>query len=215
MSATPPVQPPRATRCRQTLVWAIAAATVLAGCITGERPVLEPDVAVNDPAIQSVLDRLELADSAAFSAQYDIIPTATGETTVATVRRLENGRTRVTIGAVDYLIDGSVTRTCVRNECSDGLDDARVSDLNITNRFWGQSFASRLELDAARNLDDGRGRSATIAGRPATCVEIDVVGGAVTYCALDIGVLARYFGADVSIELTSYSISVEANDLDL
>jgi hypothetical protein len=75
----------------------------------------------------------------------------------------------------------------------------------VTNRFWGPSFASRLRLDASRNTADGIGTTATIAGQPATCVDVAVVGGTVTYCALDAGPLARYFGADVSIELTSFS----------
>jgi hypothetical protein len=189
----------------------VVAVAALAGCITGERPVLEPETAVNDPAIETVLDRLGRAASGEFTAVYDIFPSTTGATTTATVIRLENGRTLVTIGDVEYLIDGSVTRTCVGNDCVDRIDDARISNLNITHRFWGESFAARLELDAARNLSDGRGRIDTIAGRPAACVDIEVVGGTPTYCALDAGVLARYYGADVSIELTSYSTTAEAD----
>ena len=90
------------------------------------------------------------------------------------------------------------------------IDDAAVSDLNITNQFWGDAFAARLRLDASRRVGFTEGETAEIAGLPASCVRIPLPGTGETaphveYCALDRGPLARYFGADVSIELTSYT----------
>ena len=192
------------------------AAFLLTSCVTGERPTLTPEVPINDPAVEEVLDRLDTADSSVFTAEYDIIPTTTGATTKAIVQRWEDGRVRVAVGTVEYVIDGSVSRTCEigADDCVNQIDDARISDLNVTHLFWGRSFAARLRLDAARNIADGQGRLDTIAGQPARCVDIEIVGGTVVYCALDDGLLARYFGADVSIELTSYSPTAARGSFD-
>ena len=78
---------------------------------------------------------------------------------------------------------------------------------------------TRLEVDAGRRIGPSVASSLTIAGLPATCVDVVLPSaatttGSVRYCALDSGVLARYFGADVSIELTSFSLAVVAADLD-
>lgn len=183
-----------------------------AGCATGERPTLEPRPVVDDPAAAVVLDRLDRAGSAAFTATYDIIPSTTGETTTATVRQ-SDGKRRVTIGSVDFVTDGGVSETCATDtdgaDCVDFIDDARVSDLNVTHRFWGDASAARLRIDASRRVGFSEGSTATIADRGAACADVPVLGGTVVYCALDAGVLARYFGADVSIELTSFSTTVD------
>ncbi len=193
------------------LIACLAAAT--AGCITGERPELVPTPVVDDPAAQVVLERLERADSVPFTATYDIIPSTTGETTTATVRQLDDRR-RITIGEVDFRIDQGVGRTCPADgDCVDFLDDALVSDLNITHRFWSDGIAARLVIDAARRVGFGDGHTETIAERPAACADVPVLGGVVVYCALDAGILARYFNADVSIELTSFTNDVDETAL--
>lgn len=181
-----------------------------AGCITGQRPELESVPVIDDAAAEAVLERLDRANSVAFTATYDIIPSTTGETTQATVRQLDNQR-RVTIGDIDYLIDRESSRTCRLDEnvCVDSIDDALVSDLNITHRFWSDGIAARLTIDAARRVGFSDGHVETIADRPAACADVPVLGGVVVYCALDVGVLARYFNADVSIELTSYTDDVD------
>ncbi len=180
------------------------------GCITGERPELEPVPVIDDAAAQVVLERLDRAGGVTFTATYDIIPSTTGETTEATVRQLDDRR-RITIGDVDYLIDGGSSRTCrlTDGDCVDLLDDALVSDLNVTHRFWSDGIAARLAIDAARRVGFSEGHTETIADRPAACADVPVLGGVVVYCALDAGVLARYFNADVSIELTSFTNDVD------
>ncbi len=190
----------------------------LTGCFTGERPTLVSEVPIDDAAAQAVLDRLALAGSVNFIATYDITPSLTGATTQATVVQ-QDGRRRITIGNVEFSTDGNVSQTCVNNgeDCTDFLDDARVSDLNITHDFWGSSFGSRLELDASRRIGPSANLNTNIAGQPTVCVDVIVPSvatatGTVTYCGLDAGVLGRYFGADVSIELTSFSFQVMSSD---
>jgi hypothetical protein len=197
----------------------IASLGALAGCFTGERPTLLDRPELDDPATQAVLDRLDLASTAEFSATYEITPTISGQTTVATVTQ-SGDRREITIGDVSFVNDGTTAWTCLDGDrgCVDYLDDARVSDLNITHLFWGDAFATRLELDAARRIGFSSASDATIAGRPAACVDITVpttseLSGTVRYCALDAGVLGRYVGADVEIELTEFT--TEPGDLDL
>lgn len=188
----------------RTLLVGVAVVIATAGCITGERPTLLLPSEVDDASVRTVLDRLDRADTATFTAEYDIIPSATGATTSARVVQTDGVRI-ITIGDVQYRTEGGVTTTCRGDDCVGHADDARISDLNITHRFWGSSFRSRLELDAARDVAPTVGNVTTIADQPAACVDVTVVGGTVVYCALDAGPLARYFGADVSIELTSFS----------
>lgn len=208
-----PRQDAHPRRGRATAVLGLAV-LVITGCATGERPELVPVPVVDDEAASVVLERLDRADSVAFTATYDIIPSTTGETTEARVFQFDDMRT-VTIGDIEYVTDGTTSQTCrvSTGECVDGLDDALISDLNITNRFWADAIAARLSIDAARRIGFSDGHTETIAGQAAVCAEVPVIGGDVLYCALDAGVLARYFNADVTIELTSFSIVPEPQGL--
>lgn len=186
------------------------ATALLVACVTGERPTLQAVPLVDDEAAAVVLERLARAGAVDFTATYDIFPSTTGQPTRAIVRQ-QSGRWRVTIGEIDYVGDGQVSTTCDRTtgECEDFRNEARVSNLNVTSRFWSDAFATRLTIDATRRVGFSRGRTETIADRSAVCADVPVLGGEVVYCALDAGVLARYFGADVSIELTSFSDIVD------
>ena len=193
---------------RVVLGTVLLAGATLGGCITGERPTLVERPAVDDPAARAVLDRLSTASAAAFTATYEITPTSSGEARTATVVQADTRR-QVTIGSVEFITDGTSNRTCTDAGCVEFLDDARISDLNITHRFWGDAFAARLELDASRRIGFSAASDATIAGEPAACVDIPVpsaseLSGIVQYCALDAGPLARYIGADVTIELVAF-----------
>jgi hypothetical protein len=197
---------------------AVALTLLLTACATGPRPTLVDQPTATDTVAQAVLDRLERASSATFTADYEITPSLTGQPTHATVIQ-EGSQQRVTIGDVDYFTDGTTSRTCAvgGTDCVDSIDDARISNLSVTSKFWGPSVASKLELDTARSVDATTGRIDTIANRPATCADVHVPSidgvGSVTYCAVDDGVLARYYGADVTIELTAFVPSVDESQL--
>ena len=198
----------------------VLAATTLSGCFVGERPTLIDRPDVDDPAAQAVIDRLGTAASSDFTATYEITPTLTNTATTATV--VQSGtRRRVTVGEIAFLTDGTVNRTCTNDDrgCVDYLDDARISDLNITHRFWGDAFRARLELDASRRIGFSEPSDAMIAGAPAACVDVPVpssseLAGVVQYCALDAGPLARYVGADVRIELVGFEASAAPDAFD-
>jgi hypothetical protein len=199
---------------KRVAVGATVVCLLLTACATGPRPTLVDEPVVTDQVAQAVLDRLERAAGVTFTADYEITPSLTGQPTHATVMQ-SGAQQRITIGEVDYFTDGTVSRTCAvgGTDCVDAIDDARISNLNVTSKFWGSSSASKLQLDAARSVDASTGRTDTIASRPATCADVHVPSidgvGSVTYCAVDDGVLARYFGADVSIELKSFLPSVD------
>jgi len=204
---------------RRFLVLIGAAIVTLTGCFTGQRPTLVSESAIDDPAAKAVVERLNRANTLDFIARYHIIPSLTGATTEATVAQ-RDGRRKITIGNVEYTTDGVESQTCQNNDegCVDFLDEAPISDLNITQGFWGPAFRSRLELDAKRRIGPSAASTTTIAGHDAVCVDVILPSvatttGTVVYCALDAGVLARYFGADVSIELVAFSREVLPTDL--
>lgn len=207
-------RPPfRAGWLRLVALGVVAATT--SGCLTGPRPTLIERPVLDDAGAETVVDRLRIASTLDFRATYDITPTLTGEVTRASIEQIGNDRD-ITIGDIHYVTDGTVSRTCYADDtgCVDFLDDARISNLNLTHRFWGDAFAARLELDASRRIGFSTSTNATIAGLPAACVDIPVpstteASGTVQYCALDAGVLGRYVGADVVIELTSFTPGAE------
>jgi len=193
----------------RTLAVAVLAALTLAACATGPRPSFHADEpaqqATGDPAIDAVLERLDRVGIEQFTADYTILTRLGAKESTATVVQADNSRRSITINAVRF-IDGSGTvATCnlATAECEAVINDARVSDVQITHDFYGSSFARRLRVDAARSLTPARGYTETIGGLPATCADVPVSGGTKVYCALDDGPLARYDGNDVLIELVA------------
>lgn len=193
------------------------AGVTLAGCFTGERPTFDdtaeaaPIVATGNEAIDDVLGLLDSVAGSEFSAGYTIETKFNSVSSTGRVVQAPGRRTSVTIEnderAVRFITDGPDERTCdlLEDVCETTLNNARISDTQLGYDFYAPAFASRLRADADRRIDDPVGYTKTIGGESATCVDLAVTGGVKTYCALDNGLLAEFVGADVTIELTSYS----------
>ena len=182
------------------------ALVALSGCMTGPRPTLIDRPRIDDPAIAAVLERLDRADGARFTASYLIVTKYGGATTMARVTQ-DGDRRSTTVGTVRFIVDAVGSRTCdtVTGTCEDGINDAATSDVQVTHQFWYRAMANRLRTDAERNITPASPSTYEVAGRTATCVAVPVVGGQKSYCAFDTGVLAGYDGADLTIDVTEYS----------
>lgn len=184
---------------------------VLAACGTGPRPSFDADepllAPTGDPAIDAVLERLDAVGIGQFTADYTILTRLGGQQSTGTVVQADNSRRSVTVNNVRFLNGSGSAATCnlTTAECEAVINDARISDIQLTHEFYGSSMARRLRVDAGRRLGDARGHIETIGGQSATCADVAVSGGTKVYCALDSGVLARYDGADLVIELTGYT----------
>lgn len=194
---------------RTLLITALAALTLTA-CATGPRPSFDADdpaeQATGDPAVDAVLDRLDRVGPEQFTAGYTILTRLGGIESTATVVQADNSRRSITINNVRFLDGVGTATTCdlATAECEAVINDARVSDVQVTHDFYGSSFARRLRVDAGRSLSPAVGSVETIGGQPATCAAVAVSGGTKVYCALDTGPLARYDGNDVLIELVTF-----------
>ena len=174
-------------------------------CATGPRPTLVDTPVVEDPAISTVIESLEAAESAEFTAEYRITVNYGGLVTEASVSQ-EDGRRSVTIGEIRFISDEFGQRTCdiATGACQSGLDDTRISDIQITHQFWSRAMVNRLRTDADRNIAPARASEATQAGEPAVCAVVPVAGGEKSYCALTAGPLSLYAGPDVLVELITW-----------
>ncbi|MDQ3468547.1 MAG: hypothetical protein M3487_02040 [Actinomycetota bacterium] len=199
--------------CRAAALPVAAAVLVgLAGCATGERPTLaEAPAATGDAAADAVLERLDRASAATFSADYRVAPTRGNASATATVVQRGTSPRAVTVGDVRYLttLDGTATCLLDTGTCDDGIDAALISDLQITPEFDARSPAARLRTDARRGIGPSIASTVTIAGQAATCVTVPLAPTGTTVCALDAGPLARLVAADVTIELTTFSSEVD------
>lgn len=205
-----------AHRGSRLLVAVVASSALLAGCFTGERPSFEDDrnqpaVTTGNSEIDSVLGLLDSVDDAEFTARYMIETKFNSVSSTGLVVQAAGKRRSVTVDnedrSVRFIVDGDDERTCdlATAECEASLNDARISDTQLPHTFYGPAFAQRLRADAQRRIGEPSVYAKSIAGQTAQCVDVAVAGGTKTYCALDSGALAEFVGADVTIELTSYS----------
>lgn len=212
--------PRRLSRVALLIASSLIACATLTGCLTGERPTLASEESIDAPVgeaeIDAVLARFAALAGAEFTATYQITNNFGPVTRQATVVHAADGRRAITVGDVRYLIDSAGSLTCRPTgegddavACTEGADDAAISDLQVTHQFFGRSTAARLRTDATRRTGPAEGYEATIGGREAGCVSIVVSGGSKVYCVLDEGPVAAYQGPDVLIELLEFSPSVD------
>jgi hypothetical protein len=196
-------------RIRNPLLCAVLAFAISA-CALGPRPTLVADIPVNDAGIVAILDRFANADNAEFTATYRITVNYGSLETTASVAQ-QQGERSVTIGEIRYLVETGSTRTCelANSTCVNGLDDTKVSDVQITHQFWSRATEQRLRIDAGRNIGPAEQYVAVFANTTVDCVSVPVVGGTKVYCVTEDGVLAHYAGPDLLIELTSYTNDVD------
>lgn len=212
-------------RSGRTAALLAAAVIVFTGCFTGDRPSFEDEdegaamISTGSSDIDVVLDRLESLDSSSFAAEYEIQTKFGALMSTSTVVQTDEAVRSVTVvnpsATTRYIssADGDETCNLLTNECEPELNDARISDVGIPHTFYGPSFATRLRVSADRRIGESNSYTKPIAGEDARCVDVSVAGGTETFCALDSGLLAQFIGADVLIDLTSYSPDADAANL--
>lgn len=205
----PPSRPDRRRSLR--LIAPVLAALLLAGCMTGERPSLgtaptSKGTMTGDPNIDAVLTLFDQVGTATFTANYTAVLVFDGTTSQATVSQ-DGSPTRraVTIGSVRFITDTSGNRTCVveTGVCEPELKPAMVSNTGLTPEFAVGDMAKRLRRDATAKIGDTTASTTTMADRSVTCVDVPVTNGTKQYCAFANGVLARFVGGDVTIDVVS------------
>lgn len=193
---------------------------VCTGCALGQRPTIEDTptavgTMTGDDSIDQVLGRLDAVGSAVFTAGYTAV-LAYG-TTASTVNVTQDGSVApalersVTIGDVRYINTNGKQSTCsvVSSTCDQGIDPARVSDTGVTPDFAFGDMAKRLRRDATARVGTAVLSTRELAGATATCLDLPVTGGTKQYCVFADGVLARYVGGDLTLDVDTYSPSVD------
>lgn len=187
------------------LVSIMLGSTLLGACQTGQRATLgTAAAAVSDPAITAVLGKLESASVEPLTATYSLLTKFGNVTTPASVAVATPKKRSITIGQVRFITLDSGSKTCqlATGSCSDGINDALVSDKSLTHDFSQIAPAARLRQDAAVMAGAALASTREIAGQTATCVEVPFSGTNVKiYCALDNGLLAFQDTPDLTVTL--------------
>ena len=189
------------------------------GCMEGQRPSFEDSPTVEgtmtgDPAIDAVLTRLDAVSDSVFTAEFTATLLFGGAVSSSTVTRdATQTRQSVTIGNVRYISEASGRRTCALDTliCEPEIQAAAVSNTGLTPDFAFGDMAKRLRRDAVARIGTATPSNIELAGRTSTCVDVPVSGGTKQYCVFDNGVIARFVGADLSLDvLTTTDVVDEA-----
>ena len=205
----------------RTLAGAAAVALTVVGCATGERPRFVDDSTttrlINDNA-QGLVDALATSSRSPFTVAYDILTKFGGQETTALVTGDAVHGTAVIVDTVKYvfLADGrSFTCDMASNTCTEGIDETRLSDRQLTSRFFKDSVISRVRQDARVAMGEITLNIESVAGSSALCIQVPVIDGSgvaqtKSYCAFStFGLLASMDTADLRITATSVATSVD------
>jgi hypothetical protein len=197
--------------------------SVLAGCALGQRPRLAAETSTGNADVDELLDRVAGLDAAVYTAAYEVhVPFDDRNVAVATTQAAADERS-LTIGDVRFLVADGAAETCTLStgRCTDGHDAALVSDVQMTNDFFGTSLAARLRRDTALAVGPIEATDETFAGTTARCVTIPLPAApappderaAARYCIFANGVLADLEAADISTTLTGYRTEADEAQL--
>lgn len=191
-----------------------------------------------DQAVDTVVHALEHHESAVFTATYRVERKFGAKVSTATVV-VDRGRASISIGDVLIVHGATDhTCSISKKTCETGVVEARLSDAGVTSHFFDTSPARRLRVAMTRRTGPATTATETIAGVAATCVSVPIVltpavtvtsasgttvpgattangaGGQVAagverYCTTADGILAAWEGADVAVQLTSLSTTID------
>jgi hypothetical protein len=185
---------------------ALVTSLLLGGCFTGDRPsfVEASNEPTGDAAVDAVVELLESPESGAFTATYEITGKYDNAKFPATVTR-DDTRLSITIGDVRYLSTEAGTQTCTvsTGACTNGFDDAKISNTGVLHTFAKESAAARLRREAATRTGPAESAPATVGEQQVDCVRLSGAGGTTQFCALPSGWLALEDVAEVNITLQS------------
>lgn len=205
----------------KTLASLLVLASVLTGCMTGQRPRLVDDPSatpLTDANAQGLVDVLTSTSPQPFTISYDILTKFGGQTTKALVTGDATHGTAVVIAAVKYVFlpDGQAfTCDTATNRCSEGVDETRISDRQLTSRFFKESAISRVRQDARIAAGEITSTDEDVTGTSASCIGVPVIDGngatqTKRYCAFSsYGLLASMDTADLLISATSVASTAD------
>jgi hypothetical protein len=196
-------------------VIAACAAIVIASCSV-ERPTVqtttptEPPLptTTGDPAIDAIID--DLRSPGTFDASYTLTRKLGNVTNTGRVVS-QAPQVVVTIADTQFFIADQVT--CRASLCEAGILDQYAADVGIFSPFYGPSPAAQIVASVARRNGEPKLFTRTVAGADASCVSIEIGPGVETYCVIPDGPLAFVDRADVRIELTASTTTVDAATL--
>lgn len=189
---------------------------LVSSCVTGPRPTLGPTTSfapITDPAIIAVIDVLSETSTSPFSVTYDI-NTRYGDVPSSAEVVFDPSRgLAVRIQDVLFVLpndDSAVTCTWSEealsiSECESGIDEARVSSLQLNSRIFKAAAVDRLRRDSQIASGPPVAKEADIAERAAVCVDVPVIDGSgsqqqKSYCAFrDLKIVASLEAADLTI----------------